>query len=244
MSSIGKRIDQIINHFGLTKYSFAKSLKTSGTRISNIVNGRNKPDFDLLVNIINTFNICPSWLLLEEGKMLNNDSDNSELGSAKKQFNFLITSLEKFDSIKLINLMSRDDISEDVKLEINKAYSNATKVKTLYLNSLNKSENISLPILKAWELKNLIDHVIEIYNRYIWLTDYKLLSHLEKTGVEIDLQKYFEQNEELYSNYKNFADSFETLEEDIIKCLVEFSQFDPHGVVHSSYKKINKKTSK
>lgn len=69
-NTLGGRIELLIKHLGLSQTSFAKSLSTSGTRISNVTQGRNKPDSQLLAAISETYpKVNMGWLLTGKGKL-------------------------------------------------------------------------------------------------------------------------------------------------------------------------------
>lgn len=68
---INKRIKEIIIQTKLSNNQFAQSINTSSAVISHITTGRNKPNIDLVVKILETYvNINPSWLIMGKGEML------------------------------------------------------------------------------------------------------------------------------------------------------------------------------
>ena len=68
-TTINQRIEQIISHLGISQTVFAKKLGTTPSRISNIVNGRNKPDSQLLFQIAVEFpQVETHWLVTGEPK--------------------------------------------------------------------------------------------------------------------------------------------------------------------------------
>ncbi len=71
-SPISNRIEELIKHLGISQTAFAKSLGTSGTRISNITQGRNKPDSQLLSAIAEVYpQVNAGWLLTGNGELDN-----------------------------------------------------------------------------------------------------------------------------------------------------------------------------
>lgn len=71
MTTINQRIEFLINELGISAKQFADKLSTSGSRISNITTGRNKPDSEILSSIAKKFtNVNSHWLLTGEGEML------------------------------------------------------------------------------------------------------------------------------------------------------------------------------
>jgi len=66
------RISELIAYAEKSATSFAKTLGISKSRVSNITTGRNKPDSDLLYEILTKYrNVNPLWLITGEGNMIN-----------------------------------------------------------------------------------------------------------------------------------------------------------------------------
>ncbi|WP_431132998.1 XRE family transcriptional regulator [Psychroserpens mesophilus] len=79
MLHIGEKITAIINRFNLNNYAFSKRIGVTGTTIDSIVNGRpqkdgsrkkTKPGYDVLLAIINEFDINPDYLFGKNDIML------------------------------------------------------------------------------------------------------------------------------------------------------------------------------
>ena len=69
--SIDLRFAQLIQQFGLTKNSFAVSLGKTASVVQHLIDGRNKPGFDLLCRVFEIYpNVSRDWLLLGQGPML------------------------------------------------------------------------------------------------------------------------------------------------------------------------------
>lgn len=69
--SIDLRFAQLIQQFGLTKNSFAISLGKTASVVQHLIDGRNKPGFDLLCRVFDVYpNVSRDWLLLGRGPML------------------------------------------------------------------------------------------------------------------------------------------------------------------------------
>jgi hypothetical protein len=68
---IDQRFAQLIQQFGLTKNSFAISLGKTASVVQHLVDGRNKPGYDLLCKVFEIYpNVSRDWLLLGRGPML------------------------------------------------------------------------------------------------------------------------------------------------------------------------------
>jgi hypothetical protein len=69
--SIDQRFAQLIRQFGLTKNSFAISLGKTASVVQHLIDGRNKPGFDLMCKVFEVYpNVSRDWLLLGRGPML------------------------------------------------------------------------------------------------------------------------------------------------------------------------------
>ncbi len=69
--SIDQRFAQLIRQFGLTKNSFAISLGKTASVVQHLIDGRNKPGYDLLCKVFEIYpNVSRDWLLLGKGPML------------------------------------------------------------------------------------------------------------------------------------------------------------------------------
>ena len=70
-ASIDQRFAQLIRQFGLTKNSFAISLGKTASVVQHLIDGRNKPGFDLMCKVFEVYpNVSRDWLLLGRGPML------------------------------------------------------------------------------------------------------------------------------------------------------------------------------
>ncbi len=70
-ASIDQRFAQLIQQFGLTKNSFAISLGKTASVVQHLIDGRNKPGFDLMCKVFEVYpNVSRDWLLLGRGPML------------------------------------------------------------------------------------------------------------------------------------------------------------------------------
>ena len=98
-----ERIQQIIDHENLNISSFAKKIGVVDQTIRGIViQKRNKPGYDLIVKILQTFNwVDPEWLILGQGEIqkANKGTGNSvyDTASLKELIDYL---KEKDDKIE------------------------------------------------------------------------------------------------------------------------------------------------
>lgn len=96
METINDRISELISYLKLTPNSFAASLGIKGTVIYNIQKGRNKPSFDLILKIVEVFDVNANWLISGAGSIILNDA------SAVHQIN-----------TNVVHLNSENDITND-----------------------------------------------------------------------------------------------------------------------------------
>lgn len=77
---INDRVYHLINVLNMNPTSFSDSLNVSVTVIFNIIKGRrSKPSYELIYNILKTYNkLNADWLIKGEGSMWNDDVVTSE----------------------------------------------------------------------------------------------------------------------------------------------------------------------
>lgn len=78
------RLKAIIEEKELTAAEFAASIDANPSAISHLLKGRNKPGYDLLVNIANAFpDINMYWLLTGKGEMYSGTENAEKKETAK-----------------------------------------------------------------------------------------------------------------------------------------------------------------
>ena len=127
MMDIIERIKKIIEKEGLTVATFAKKLGVVDQTIRGIVvQRRNKPGFDLIVRILQTFNwVSAEWLILGEGDMEKSANECSSKDLERSSISDLVVYLKE----------------KDIKIE--KLIEERTELKLLYewaKNELEKKE--------------------------------------------------------------------------------------------------------
>lgn len=140
MLPIDEKITAIIHRFNLNNYAFSKRIGVTGTTIDSIVNGRpqkdgsrkkTKPGYDVLLAIIDTFDINPDYLLGKSEVMLSSEIKSIPTYSGIPHV--VSTSSEGRENIVLVS----------------------TKARAGYLNGYGDSEFIeSLPSFKMPQLNN------------------------------------------------------------------------------------------
>lgn len=79
------RLNAIIEQKGLTATRFATLIDANPSAISHLLKGRNKPGYDLLVNIAKAFpDISMDWLLTGKGEMYVSTGGGSKNEAEKK----------------------------------------------------------------------------------------------------------------------------------------------------------------
>lgn len=72
------RLNEIIERKGLTATRFAAMIDVNPSAVSHLLKGRNKPGYDVLVNIARAFpEISMDWLLTGKGGMYTEKTDSS-----------------------------------------------------------------------------------------------------------------------------------------------------------------------
>ena len=72
-----KRIQNIIEKYGLSPNAFAQEIDVNRSTISHILSGRNKPSIDVLQKILKRFSkVSATWLLLGNGEMFTSEASS------------------------------------------------------------------------------------------------------------------------------------------------------------------------
>ncbi|GAB3990483.1 hypothetical protein GCM10028807_17750 [Spirosoma daeguense] len=74
-TTINQRINQLIQALNMKSSAFADSIEKTPTAIYTILNGRNKPGYDILESILSRYpKINATWLITGEGEMFREES--------------------------------------------------------------------------------------------------------------------------------------------------------------------------
>lgn len=103
-TTINQRIGVLIQHEKLTANSFATKLGIKATVVYNILKGRNKPSFDVLVKVMETFQISPSWLFTGEGNIKKGAISNDIIPDAKNDI------LDEEELTKALTKLANSDL--------------------------------------------------------------------------------------------------------------------------------------
>lgn len=100
---IADRINQIIDHEGLTVASFARKIGVGDQTVRSVcVLRRNKPGFEFLSNLIQTFEwLNPVWVLTGKGsmEMCNGENSKNDVQSLSELVNYLREKDEKIERL-------------------------------------------------------------------------------------------------------------------------------------------------
>lgn len=82
-----KRLEQIIEYYGLSASSFSDKIGVQRSSISHILSGRNKPSLDFVMKILSSFpEVDLYWLLNGKGTFPKKENDK-DISPLKTQFN-------------------------------------------------------------------------------------------------------------------------------------------------------------
>jgi transcriptional regulator with XRE-family HTH domain len=65
----GDRLKELRATLNLSQKNFAKQLGIAASFLSELEKGKTKPGYNFLINLYETFDISPSWVLLGKGSM-------------------------------------------------------------------------------------------------------------------------------------------------------------------------------
>ena len=71
LTPVNLRFAELIKELGLTKNAFAQSLSKTASVVQHLIDGRNKPGYDLLCKVFEIYpNVSKDWLMEGQGPML------------------------------------------------------------------------------------------------------------------------------------------------------------------------------
>lgn len=113
------RLNEIIEKEGLTATKFANMINVNPSAISHLLKGRNKPGYDVLVNIAKAFpDISMDWLLTGKGKIYNHSLPEPDSVSVANEAESQVT--EKKETVKKETSAIPDEITDVIPLTMNK----------------------------------------------------------------------------------------------------------------------------
>ena len=98
--TINERLMQIMEHEALTPASFARRTGIGDQTVrSVIIIKRNKPGFDFIVRVVQTFDwLSSTWLLTGKGSMIRSENPADDEDSAVKNAECLVNYLKEKDT--------------------------------------------------------------------------------------------------------------------------------------------------
>jgi transcriptional regulator with XRE-family HTH domain len=110
-SDFTKRLEKILDYYGLTAAAFAEEIDFNRSTISHLLSGRNKPSLEFVMKLYQKFpEVDMDWLLFGKGNF-----PTSAQNEAMETVKVKTTVSEK----KAANLFSDENITEKSKMEQN-----------------------------------------------------------------------------------------------------------------------------
>ncbi|MBN1115840.1 MAG: helix-turn-helix transcriptional regulator [Bacteroidales bacterium] len=139
-----ERLQKLLVHYKLTSAQLADSIDVQRSSISHILSGRNKPSYDFLLKIIQSFNdLNAEWLITGNGNMLKSDivsgADHNNIGNkdlftsipVKTPVNEVIEDMVKPHS-ENNEILKNNDLNSE-KSEKKQEITNVNKLKSVIL---------------------------------------------------------------------------------------------------------------
>lgn len=96
-----KRLEILMDHFGMNASLFADKIGVQRSSISHLLSGRNKPSLDFILKILDIFpDVNLYWILNGKGNLLKDEIDFSE-------------TLQTKTNADLTPILSQDSLKED-----------------------------------------------------------------------------------------------------------------------------------
>jgi transcriptional regulator with XRE-family HTH domain len=200
-----QQIKKLIEALKITPNAFASKLGIKATSVYNILNNKNKPSYDLLEKIIETFSVNPNWILQDKGEIFYNKNDNSMRGYFEGGMR---GGDENFNNSEVQNNSSKNgDFEPEVK-DKDRYTLLAQIIKT------NKYEDLTECYRNIYLDIKLLDLYLETYN--IECNMMHIIENFFKKRAEMDeVMRYFKDDikitKELYKIIEPYADIIKEL---------------------------------
>lgn len=167
---IGKRIESIMTKESLNYRSMGNKINLSDVVVRNVITGRNKPSFDFLINLIQTFDwINLQWLITGEGEMSKQKTKNishpsdititTETTEREHTFSPIDSDMIHMEIVKLLTETNASLVGEVQLMRGNRPdYMSALSDITNSLKSLSSTfNNLSATVADLSNVVNRID---------------------------------------------------------------------------------------
>jgi SOS-response transcriptional repressor LexA len=152
-SSLGERIKNVRDRFGLKQEEFGNAVGISGNRISEIENDKGGTKAAVLISICREFKVAPEWLISGTGAMLKEQEPAVSPDTQKQHgtdFDARIDALER--QMKLIRLEQNRENGPVIEIPL---YSSAVVAGIPDLASCEIEEYLEIPASWSHGKKNL-----------------------------------------------------------------------------------------
>lgn len=114
---MNRRLQQLLDLEGLTQAQFAEHIGVGRASISHILNGRNKPGYDIIASILRRFpEISPDWLIMGKGKPFR---DKEPVPSTLFLGQDADTNAKREENVSLDAIGQQSEYKEDTEQESN-----------------------------------------------------------------------------------------------------------------------------
>ncbi len=113
-----ERFKQLLKEKNLTAARFAELIQVNASAMSHILNGRNKPGFDVLEKIVQAFpDVNLNWLISGQGNIYNSVPQNTNLSERDKQANMpsIPLSLQPSQGNNPSSVLSLENVPKKIK---------------------------------------------------------------------------------------------------------------------------------
>jgi transcriptional regulator with XRE-family HTH domain len=150
-----KRIIELIEYYGLSSAQFADKIGVQRSSISHILSGRNKPSYDFLQKITNTFtNVDANWLL-------------NGVGTIEKKLEKTNSSVKEQDLFSQ-QIIAKETATKQVQNDDNTA-NNKTENKSINQTQYSNNQELITEFTNVNQVKQIIliyeNNTFETINR-------------------------------------------------------------------------------
>jgi transcriptional regulator with XRE-family HTH domain len=138
-----KQLTLLMEHYGLSSAQFADKIGVQRSSISHILSGRNKPSYDFLQKITNTFkNVDANWLINGVGSIEKKSENNIISAKEKDLFSQQLNTpdvetknivTERSESNKIVENQPINITQNTINQGINTEFTNVNSMKQIIL---------------------------------------------------------------------------------------------------------------
>lgn len=205
MDGINLRIIELIETLKVSPNAFAKALEVSSATIYNIIKGKNKPGYDLLLSIVFKYDVKWKWLMVGEDEIF-------------------IKREQEQQSKSQLSINPMGEIERKSLLSSSHAFEEYTKKLRFYQDAIATKPNLKKIDQELYQLGDLIQELELIYREFYTIPMQEFLRSINLNESK-DPKRFIENNKAYFDKLNSLNDSFKNISNSINEVLSYFPEF-------------------